>query len=101
MLDEGPTDAAALVVRIDGERREHRDPTIAVVVVDDRVADHHVPDDLAGALGHEGHLGYVLGRGADPVDEIGLGLRPERGRDDPADRVVIRRRLGTNDQRFG
>ena len=51
---------------------------IATVVADDRVADHHVPDDLAGALGDEGHLGYVLGRGADPVDEVGLGLRPYR-----------------------
>ena len=89
MLDEGPPDATALVVRIDGERREHRDPTIATVVADDRMADHHVPDDLAGTLGHEGHLGYVLGRGADPVDEVGLGLRREGGRDDTSDRVVI------------
>ena len=47
-------------------------------------------------VGHQGHRRLVLGRLANPVDEIGLGLRPETGRDGLAEHAVIRRRLRTD-----
>lgn len=59
--DEGAADACPLVFGMDGEGREHADPPLAVVVADDRMADHHVPHDLASDFRYEGHLGDGLG----------------------------------------
>ena len=61
------------------------------------MTDHHVADDLAVVIGGDQRkIGDVLRRGPDAVDQVGLDVRSERGRDDPTDGVEVGCGLGAD-----